>query len=267
MPSWAIVGSTRGIGFEYVNQLSSNKDNTVLALIRNRNTAGPLEELAAKRDNIHVIETDISSPSRLEETAQAIGKITGSKLDVLIYNAFSMGTENMTLTPSGFTGKEAELEREIFESIKVNLLHMVNSVNAMLPLIRNGLRKKIIYISSGLGDTEVIRTTELPSLLGYAVGKASGNIMMAKYAAELKNEGVLTLSMSPGWVATDSAAEVVKDPQALQFMVQAFQKLDPSVTGMIPTEESVKQQLSVIADLDESKSGSFLSHHGNHDWF
>lgn len=42
--------------------------------------------------------------------------------------------------------------------------------------------------------------------------------------------------------------------------------MDPSVTGMITTEESVKKQLKVIHDLDEKTSGMFLSQNGNHDW-
>ena len=88
--------------------------------------------------------------------------------------------------------------------LKVNLLHQMFVVNAFLPLIRKGHLKKVIYISSGMGDINVIRVCELPSLLGYAVGKASGNIMMAKYAAELKSEGIKTLSLSPGWVETDT---------------------------------------------------------------
>jgi NAD(P)-dependent dehydrogenase (short-subunit alcohol dehydrogenase family) len=88
--------------------------------------------------------------------------------------------------------------------LKVNLLHLMYTVNAFLPLIRNGHAKKLIYISSGNGDVDVIRTTELPVQLGYAVSKASGNIIMAKYAAELKSEGIVTLSLSPGWVATDA---------------------------------------------------------------
>lgn len=88
--------------------------------------------------------------------------------------------------------------------LKVNLLHQMFAVNAFLPLIRKGNLKKVVYISSGMADINVIRVCELPSLLGYAVGKASGNIMMAKYAAELKAEGIKTLSLSPGWVETDT---------------------------------------------------------------
>lgn len=100
MPSWTIVGSARGIGFEYVKQLSSNAENTVFALIRSQKTAGPLNELASSRKNIHVIETDLSNPTRLKETTEKVSSVTGGKLDVLIYNAFLQGTEAMMNTPS-----------------------------------------------------------------------------------------------------------------------------------------------------------------------
>ena len=36
-------------------------------------------------------------------------------------------------------------------------------------------------------------------MVGYAVSKSAGNIVMAKYAAELKGEGIKTLALSPGW--------------------------------------------------------------------
>lgn len=51
-------------------------------------------------------------------------------------------------------------------------------------------------------------------------------------------------------------------------MLSSFQKMDPSVKGMISTEESVRAQLSVIDSLDEKLSGAFVSHRGNdRDWF
>lgn len=86
----------------------------------------------------------------------------------------------------------------------MNLFQAVNTVNTLLPLIEKGQQKKIIYISSGIGDIPTTRATEMPNLVGYAISKAAGNLVMAKYAAELKAKGILTLSLSPGWVETDA---------------------------------------------------------------
>ncbi|TFA99043.1 hypothetical protein CCMA1212_009089 [Trichoderma ghanense] len=264
MSSWAIVGAARGIG-------SANPSNTVVALIRSQATAGPLNELAAKRNNIKVIETDISSVDKLKETAESISKVTLGKLDVLIYNAYSAGTdEGKLLPPTAFHGKEDLFKREIDEtaSLSVNLFQAVNTVNTLLPLIEKGQQKKIIYISSGIGDIPTTRATEMPNLVGYAISKAAGNLVMAKYAAELKAKGILTLSLSPGWVETDAAREISNSPEAFQWMLSSFQKMDPRVKGMISMEESVSAQLSVIDSLGEKLSGAFVSHRGNdRDWF
>ena len=77
------------------------------------------------------------------------------------------------------------------------------TINAFLPLIRNGKEKKIVFISSGIADIDVIRTAAIPFQVGYGVSKAGANVVMAKYAVELASEGILTLSLSPGWVSTD----------------------------------------------------------------
>jgi NAD(P)-dependent dehydrogenase (short-subunit alcohol dehydrogenase family) len=69
-------------------------------LIRSQATAGPLNELASTRKNIHVIETDISNLTTLKKTAAAVGNVSGGKLDVLIYNAYSSGTDAKMLPPS-----------------------------------------------------------------------------------------------------------------------------------------------------------------------
>ena len=100
MASWAVVGSARGIGFEFVQQISARSNTTVIAFIRSQRTAGPLNELAAQRKNIHVIEIDISSPANLKSTAEKVGGITNGKLDVLICNAYLPGTEAIMWPPS-----------------------------------------------------------------------------------------------------------------------------------------------------------------------
>lgn len=79
---------------------SADPTNQIFALIRSKKTAGPLEELAAKRKNIHILTTDISDPEKLEGTAKEIGAVTGGTLDHLILNAASAGPETNVLPPS-----------------------------------------------------------------------------------------------------------------------------------------------------------------------
>ena len=79
---------------------SVDPNNLVFAIIRNRGTAGPLEELAAKRENVRIVVTDISDPRKLAQAAAEVSKVTAGSLDVLILNAGSAGPETSTLPPS-----------------------------------------------------------------------------------------------------------------------------------------------------------------------
>jgi NAD(P)-dependent dehydrogenase (short-subunit alcohol dehydrogenase family) len=79
---------------------SVDPKNQVFALIRSRGTAGPLEELATKRKNVHIVVTDISDPKKLDQAAAEVSKVTGGSLDVLILNAGSAGPDTSALSPS-----------------------------------------------------------------------------------------------------------------------------------------------------------------------
>ncbi|KAJ3544368.1 hypothetical protein NM208_g3088 [Fusarium decemcellulare] len=267
MVSWAITGATRGIGFGFVDHLSVDPKNHVFAIIRSRETAGPLEELAAKRENIHIVVTDISDPRKLDQAAAEVSQITAGSLDVLILNAGSAGPDTSVLPPSAFNGKEEALEKEINENIKANLISNIYVINTFLNLIRNGEEKKIIFISSPSGDVEFNRVTGISTVLGYSVSKAGMNIVTTKFGTELAQDGIKTLSLSPGWVDTDAAQAVTGEPAIRKFMLNAFHKLDQTVTGPISVHQSVTDQLQVIQGLTEVNSGKFLTHHGNNDWF
>ena len=65
-----------------------------------------------------------------------------------------------------------------------------------------------------------------------------------------------------------TAQAVTGDPEIRKFILNAFHKIDPSVNGPIPVDESVSAMLKVIQNLTEASSGKFLTHHGNDDeWF
>lgn len=113
-----------------------------------------------------------------------------------------MTTAQLTPTTIPIVSSIAEFSPSFGQTIEDNILSITNTTNVFLPLIRNGEGKKIIVLSSAFADIEFTRMAEIPFHIPYSISKAAMGILVAKYAVELKSEGIMTLSMAPGWVDT-----------------------------------------------------------------
>jgi NAD(P)-dependent dehydrogenase (short-subunit alcohol dehydrogenase family) len=137
----------------------------------------------------------------LEIAALEVSKIAPS-VDYLIVNGAYISVNSARFNPSEFTGRDAELREEMVDSLDVNVLGVIYSINAFLPLVRKGSVKKITVISTGMADTDLVVQHDIPGSLIYASVKAATNMVVAKYAVELRGEGIVLLSLSPGVVNT-----------------------------------------------------------------
>lgn len=201
MSSYAITGASKGIGLEFVRQLAADTSNTVLAIVRNPK-ASEISELASKHPNVHVVKGDVTDPKSILEAASTAATITGGKLDVLIHNSNAIDSATAAFSPSQFPF-DAEAVRAIFEpSFNTAIYGGLWATNAFLPLIEKGNQKKIVHISTAMGDTDFINKTGVSYAVAYSVAKAGMNIQVAKYAAELAPKGIKVLALSPGWVDT-----------------------------------------------------------------
>jgi NAD(P)-dependent dehydrogenase (short-subunit alcohol dehydrogenase family) len=95
------------------------------------------------------------------------------------------------------------LEQDISESLEINLLGVIKTVQAFIPLVQKGKAKKVIAISTGMADLDLINATEIDFAAPYAISKGALNVAIAKYNALYKKEGILFLAVSPGYVATE----------------------------------------------------------------
>ncbi|KAJ9602200.1 hypothetical protein H2200_013320 [Cladophialophora chaetospira] len=270
MPSYAITGAARGLGYEFVNQLSSEAANTVFALVRSASTATKVQTLAGERKNIHIVQCDVTKPDEVIAAAEKIATLSEGSLDVLVHNAVAMDMDTMGMPPSAFVAEKAEMAVSAMDkAFSTSLYGALWITNALIPLIEKSQQRKIIHISTGMADPDLIKTTGISYAVPYVVSKAAMNMLVAKYAAELKDKGIKVLALSPGWV--DTADMTGPPPQemldAFQLMLSQFQKVKPDLAGPITPEESVRMQLDVIRDLDEKTSGTFVSHHGDQNWF
>lgn len=152
--------------------------------------------------NVTILQADMSDHQALAAAAEQVGKITAGSLDYLIVNGVFFDPATMKMTPRGFTGKEEVLRKDMTASLNVNVIGLMYSINAFLPLLQKGSVKKIVVMSSGHADPEFILKSEVADFVTYTTMKAALNIIVAKYAVDLKSDGITVLALSPGIVNT-----------------------------------------------------------------
>ncbi|KAH9895818.1 NAD(P)-binding protein [Cubamyces lactineus] len=266
MPSYVITGASRGIGLEFVTQLSKDPNNTVFGLVRNPQTATKLLELQKSRPNVHVFKADITDVPALKAAAAEVGKVTGGSLDYLINNAALLSNERIGLTLTTYPDEKV-LEEDLVDSFRTNVVGVVHTVNAFLPLLRKGTAKKVITLSTGLAALDVTLGTGFAVHVPYSVSKAALNQAVAKYAAELRDEGFVFLAISPGVVDTVPKPLTPVEEEFFKSMVPKFQKYAPHWDGQpLSPETFVGLMLGIIDKVTLKDTGAFISHWGNQQW-
>ncbi len=90
---------------------------------------------------------------------------------------------------------------------KTNVVGVIHTVNAFLPLLRAGEMKKCIITSSEMGSVRMIIENNMTFAAGYSMSKAAVNVAAAKFAVQYKDEGIIFLSITPGFVKTKVGRE------------------------------------------------------------
>ena len=94
------------------------------------------------------------------------------------------------------------LEKDLQDSFNVNVVGVVKTINTFIPLIKRSSIKKVITISTGMADQDLVNKFEVDNGAPYAISKSATNMAVAKYNALYKKDGILFLAISPGLVNT-----------------------------------------------------------------
>jgi NAD(P)-dependent dehydrogenase (short-subunit alcohol dehydrogenase family) len=86
----------------------------------------------------------------------------------------------------------------------VNVVGTVYTINAFLPLLKNGALKKVITLSTGAGDLDFTFAAKYAINAPYSVSKAALNMVNSKYAVRYADEGFIFAAVSPGLVNTQT---------------------------------------------------------------
>ncbi|KAF2682326.1 NAD(P)-binding protein [Lentithecium fluviatile CBS 122367] len=273
MPSYVVTGVSRGIGWAFLKQLSSDSTNTVIGIVRNKPaTDKRVAEELTERSNITILQADMTDYDAIKKAAQDSAKITGGSIDYIIANA-ALVSQWDAYDGIGTLGAHPEELTEQFHGLMdTNVLGTVHLYNLFMPQILKGKTRKVIVISSGMADTDLVNDYEIELAPLYATSKAAVNMITAKYNAQYKKDGVLFLSICPGMVEVGHFSHIStakpEEQAALLGMIEKFKRYEPTFEGPITPEESVKAVLSVIesASVEKGYGGAYLSHFGTKRW-
>ncbi|OJI97025.1 hypothetical protein ASPVEDRAFT_121411 [Aspergillus versicolor CBS 583.65] len=242
--TWVISGANRGIGLGLVKRLLSRPSTTVIATVRNNETASNLtadaKNIPMKPGNqLYIIPLDFSAAIPPETIRDAFTATVPSldHIDVLICNAgFSTP---MSLT----TETSAEALRACFE---VNTIAPLMLFQALWPLLQKSPRaSKFISISSSVGS--IGGQEPVP---GGAYGPSKASINWLTRSLHIQNEGLIAVALHPGWVQTNMGDFAAKE---WNYAPGAPETVENSVTGVLEVVDGATR---------EAASGKFLSYTG-----
>ncbi|KAF1365603.1 hypothetical protein EJ07DRAFT_28145, partial [Lizonia empirigonia] len=78
---------------------------------------------------------------------------------------------------------------------KTNITGPLFTIKSFLPLLCAGREKRVTYISSGVADVSDSVGVRTANSVPYAATMAGGNLVIAKFAAELLDKGFTFLSI------------------------------------------------------------------------
>ena len=201
MPSFVVVGASRGLGFEWLHFLSADKANIVVGLARTPSAVNA--KLSADNINgVHVVQADMIDQKSLQAAAAEVAKLTDGSVDYLIVNGAYLNAATAGLSPVALADNGTLLRDEMKQNVDVNLIGVMFAINAFLPLVRKSSIKKITVLSTGMADFDFVANAEISFSVAYGAIKAALNMVVLKYSIELKSEGIILLLLSPGVVNT-----------------------------------------------------------------
>jgi NAD(P)-dependent dehydrogenase (short-subunit alcohol dehydrogenase family) len=238
MPIYAITGANRGLGLEFVRQLSQDPSNTLLALVRNSSAdLTDLKSASAKNEsNTHVLTCDTGDISSIKSWAQEAKKTLGDKkIDYLINNA----GVNHASTQTSLT-MEAE---DLNENVRINVIGPAKTTQYAVEAGILAPEVRIVNMTSGLGSMQVSLSITPRKCAPYSISKAGLNALTVQQSGEVVEKlggKAVVICMDPGWVKTRMGGE----------------------GAVLEPEESIGGMLKCIHGLTSEDNGGFRTYTG-----
>jgi NAD(P)-dependent dehydrogenase (short-subunit alcohol dehydrogenase family) len=227
MQTVCITGTSRGIGLGFARAYLEQGDQ-VFGTVRDLEAPGVRELQKSYPERFIPVAMELSNRRSVEAGARKIQEHS-DRIDILINNA-GMNTKDNERRVEDIS------EQNIERVFNVNVLGPLRVLQALMPLLRAGNDAKAVMISSTAGS---IARQQGGRVVPYCVSKAGLNMLTKLLYFHLKEEGIPTVALHPGWVRTDMGGE----------------------SGALSIDESVAAMMKIIDELT-TESAVYLDYSG-----
>ncbi len=191
MSTILITGANKGLGREAARRLLADGHDVWASARDPERGRAAAEELGAN----HLV-LDVADDRSVEEAAAKLADETGGVLDVLVNNA---GIAGEVPPPEELT---AAVVQQVYD---VNVLGVVRTMHAFLPLLKRSASPVVVNVSSGLGSLTRSADPDSPAsrwiVPSYSSSKAALDMLTIQYAKAFP--AMRINAVDPGYTATD----------------------------------------------------------------
>jgi len=186
MGTYLITGIGRGIGRELTRVLL-HRGERVIGTLRSLDQTRPEWSERVASGQLTLLALDVRDEGSIREAAKQLDE----PVDVLVNNAGIIGPQRQSTLDMDFEG--------FLDTFRVNTLGPLRIVQAFLPHLKRAKAAKIVTISSRMGSLSYAKSDRI----AYRASKAAVNKVVQGLATDLQAEGIVAVSVHPGWVQTD----------------------------------------------------------------
>jgi NAD(P)-dependent dehydrogenase (short-subunit alcohol dehydrogenase family) len=225
MKTILVTGGSRGIGLEFTRQYLE-KGCQVTAASRKAEDSGDLQQLGAQYgDRLAIYPLDVADGGSRRDLYRALSART-EKLDLLINSAGVISGNEEFCHPFG------ELKQEdLGKTLLVNSIAPLMMVEGALPFLIKGAPSIVVNLSSDNGS---ISRKDRRGKYGYSASKAALNMMTKILSIELRDQGIIVVSLHPGWVQTTMTRQEnapLAPAESIGGMIQVIESLGIEDSG------------------------------------
>ena len=200
-----VTGAYKGLGLEWCKRLGKKGYAVILTARRLDKAAAAAKELGNEGFTVVPKAVDVASEEEIVNLAAEVQREFGH-LDLLVNNA---GINSKDHPDESIVRKStflAELDRdEVLKHISINSVSPILMVKYFRELLKQAEKPIVVSVSSWLGS--IAAKDSMRGHYSYCTSKAALNMMNRAMSIELKEEGIISIVVNPGWVRTDMGGE------------------------------------------------------------